>query len=56
MELIFLNSVYVENDIIILNRFILDLKCSDFVKGIINMFNFYVLEFNEDGVIKIEFL
>ena len=54
MELTSLNSVYAENDTITLNRFIPDLKCSDFVKGIINMFNLYVSEPNEDGVIKIE--
>ena len=54
MELTSLNSAYAENDIITLNRFIPDLKCSDFVKGIINMFNLYVSEPNEDGVIKIE--
>ena len=54
MELTSLNSVYIENDIITLNRFIPDLKCSEFVKGIINMFNLYVSEPNEDGVIKIE--
>ena len=54
MELTSLNSVYIENDIITLNRFIPDLKCSEFVKGIINMFNLYVSEPDEDGVIKIE--
>ena len=54
MELTSLNGVYAENDTITLNRFIPDLKCSDFVKGIINMFNLYVSEPNEDGVIKIE--
>ena len=54
MELTSLNSVYAENDTITLNRFIPNLKCSDFVKGIINMFNLYVSEPNEDGVIKIE--
>ena len=46
--------MFIENDIITLNRFIPNLKCSDFVKGIINMFNLYVSEPNEDGVIKIE--
>ena len=54
MELTSLNGVYAENDTITLNRFIPDLKCSDFVKGIINMFNLYVSEPNEDGIIKIE--
>ena len=54
MELTSLNSAYAENDIITLNRFIPDLKCSEFVKGIINMFNLYVSEPDEDGVIKIE--
>jgi len=48
------NAFYVENDIITLNRFIPNLKCSEFVKGIINMFNLYVSEPNEDGVVNIE--
>lgn len=48
------NGFYVENDIISLNRFIPNLKCSEFVKGIINMFNLYVSEPDESGVVKIE--
>ena len=48
------NGFYVENDVISLNRFIPNLKCSEFVKGVINMFNLYVSEPNEDGVVKIE--
>ncbi len=48
------NSLYVEGDTMTLNRFIPDLKCSEFVKGVINMFNLYVSEPDEDGVIKIE--
>lgn len=48
------NSFYVENDVISLNRFIPNLKCSEFVKGVINMFNLYVSEPNESGVVTIE--
>ena len=48
------NAFYLENDIISLNRFIPNLKCSEFVKGVINMFNLYVSEPDEDGVVKIE--
>ena len=36
------------------NRFIPKMKCGEFVKGIINMFNLYVSEPDEDGVVKIE--
>ena len=48
------NGFFVENDVVSLNRFIPNLKCSEFVKGVINMFNLYVSEPNEDGVVKIE--
>ena len=48
------NAFYLENDVISLNRFIPNLKCSEFVKGIINMFNLYVSEPDEDGIVKIE--
>lgn len=48
------NGFYIENDIISLNRFIPNLKCSEFVKGIINMFNLYVSEPDESGTVKIE--
>ena len=37
-----------------INRFIPKMKCGEFVKGIINMFNLYVSEPDEDGVVKIE--
>ncbi len=36
------------------NRFIPKMKCGEFVKGIINMFNLYVSEPDEDGVVKVE--
>lgn len=48
------NGIYLQGDVISLNRFLPDLKCSDFVKGIITMFNLYVSEPDADGVIKIE--
>ena len=48
------NGLLLENDIISLNRFIPELKCSEFVKGVINMFNLYVSEPNEDGIVKVE--
>jgi hypothetical protein len=54
LNLTSLNGFYVENDVISLNRFIPNLKCSEFVKGVINMFNLYVSEPNEDGVVNIE--
>ena len=36
------------------NRFIPKMKCGEFVKGVINLFNLYVSEPDEDGVVKIE--
>lgn len=48
------NGLYVEGDTMSLNRFIPKLKNSDFVKGIITMFNLYVSEPDENNVIKIE--
>ena len=48
------NNVYIEGDTITLSRFIPTMKCSDFVKGVITMFNLYVSEPSEDGSIKIE--
>ena len=48
------NGLYAEGDVITLNRFIPKLKNSDFVKGIITMFNLYVGEPDENAVIKIE--
>lgn len=48
------NGLLLENDTVALNRFIPELKCSEFVKGVINMFNLYVSEPDEDGVVKVE--
>ena len=48
------NGIYLQGDVISLNRFLPSLKCSDFVKGVITMFNLYVSEPDEDGVIKVE--
>ena len=36
------------------NRFIPKMKCGEFVKGVINIFNLYVSEPDEDGVVTIE--
>ena len=47
-------GVYALGDTITLNRFIPKMKCGDFVKGVINMFNLYVSEPDEFDVIKIE--
>lgn len=49
-----LNGIFQEGDTINLSRFIPKMKTSDFVKGIIKMFNLYVSEPDDDGVIKIE--
>jgi len=48
------NGLYVENDVISLPRFLPSMKCSDYVKAIITMFNLYVSEPDENNVIKVE--
>ena len=48
------NGIYIENDLITLSRFIPNVKVSDFIKGVITMFNLYIDEADEQGVVKIE--
>lgn len=48
------DGVYLEGDTMSLSRFIPKMKNSDFVKGIITMFNLYVSEPDDDNIIKIE--
>jgi hypothetical protein len=48
------NTKYIEGDTMTMSRFIPKIKCSEFVKGIITMFNLYVSEPDENNVIKIE--
>lgn len=54
IDLTAVNGQYNAGDIITLSRFIPDMKVSDFVKGVITMFNLYVDEQNEYGLVKIE--
>lgn len=54
LDMTSIQEAYVLNSFIGVNRFIPKMKSGEFVKGIINMFNLYVSEPDDDNVIKIE--
>lgn len=49
-----INSIYQAGDLINIARFIPSMKVSEFVKGVITMFNLYIDDSQEDNIVKIE--
>jgi len=54
LDMTSIQESYQQGSFIGVNRFIPKMKSGEFVKGIINMFNLYVSEPDDDNVIKIE--
>jgi hypothetical protein len=54
LDMTSMQSLYFIGNLIGVNRFIPKMKSGEFVKGIINMFNLYVSEPDDDNIIKIE--
>ena len=48
------NSIYLEGDTITISRFLPQTKVAEFILGVINTFNLYIDDADEDGIIKIE--